>query len=84
MTPVEGHSSAGPARTVLCFVLRLVLAAAVLLVGGLLIYAFGAGYFSQFGVGVPTPFNVVATLVLGAALLSVVARILRGRGRKKT
>jgi hypothetical protein len=65
-------------------VLRLALAAAALVVGGLLIYAFGAGYFSQFGIGVPTPFNMVATLALGAALLSVVVRILRGRGRKKT
>lgn len=67
------------------FVLGLVrvsAAAVVLVVGGLAIYGFGAGYFSNinFGpvrLGLPTPWNVVGVVLLSAALLAAVRRIFR-------
>lgn len=66
------------------FVLGLVrvsAAAVVLLVGGLGIYGFGAGYFYNIDVGpvrlgLPTPWNVVAVVLLSTALLAAVRRIL--------
>ncbi len=42
--------------------LRLPAAAVVLLLAGTLIYGFGAGYF--WPLGLPTPLNVAATVVL--------------------
>lgn len=55
-------------------------ALAVAFAGGVVIYGFGAGYLSR-GLGVlpplwlPNPFNVVATIVLGSALIVLVLRI---------
>lgn len=53
----------------------------MLAIGGLGIYGFGAGYFSiiSFGplrLGLPTPWNVVAVLLLGLALVAAVGRLL--------
>lgn len=66
-------------------VVRIVLALALLLVGGVLIYGLGAGYFSRLGIGFPTPYNLVVTVVLTVVLLLAVRRILwppSRRGRR--
>lgn len=66
--------------------LRTAAAVALLIVGSILIYGFGAGYFSSITiagvpVGLPTPWNVVAAVVLGVGLLSLVMRIFGLRPR---
>lgn len=58
---------------------RTLVALGTLLVGVLVIYAFGAGYLSGYGLRLPSPWNVVATLVLGASLIVVVVVIVAPR-----
>lgn len=58
---------------------RLMLAGIVLVVGGYLLYAFGAGYFSNLGIGAPTPLNIMITVSLGFLLVRAAARIVMGR-----
>ncbi|MGQ0679139.1 MAG: hypothetical protein ACT4OM_05700 [Actinomycetota bacterium] len=56
---------------------RVVTALAILVIGGPLIYMFGAGFFSGYGVGLPTPWNVVGTGILSLALLYASLSIVR-------
>lgn len=56
---------------------RIVAAALVLALGGLLIYAFGGGWLYAFGLYLPTPWNIWATVLLASALIFLVIRILR-------
>ena len=69
-------SSLGGARFVLALaqaVVCVAVAVGALVGGATLIYAFGAGYlYAAFGIGLPTPWNVVASIVLGAALILAV------------
>ena len=67
----------GAVRTALRMLARLGVAATALLVGAYVLYGFGAGYFWALGIGLPTPLNVVATVVLAAGLLWGVGRFLR-------
>lgn len=57
---------------------RVVAALAILMVGGLVIYMFGAGFFSGYGIGLPTPWNVVGTVVLSLVLVFVCWHLVRG------
>ena len=60
-------------------ILGRVLVALILAPAGLLlIYSFGAGYLSYYGLGLPTPWNLVASGLLLAGLLAALMRILFG------
>lgn len=48
---------------------RILGALVLLVVGAPLIYMFGAGFFSGIGIGLPTPWNLIATVALGLILL---------------
>jgi membrane protein implicated in regulation of membrane protease activity len=65
-------------RAALLLLARIIIALAMLVVGGPLIYMFGAGFFSNYGIGLPTPWNVVATIFLALALLFFAWRVVRG------
>lgn len=51
---------------------RMIIATALLFFGANVIYAFGAGYLAP--VALPTPFNVLATVVVGVILIWTVFR----------
>ena len=55
--------------------MRVVVASAVVVIGLVVIYAFGAGYLSGVGVGLPTPWNVLASLGLLLLLVWAAVRI---------
>ena len=57
---------------------KAVLSAALLVLGSIFIYGFGAGYFSSFGLWLPSPWNFLATFVLAVALLLGVVLIWTG------
>lgn len=59
-------------------VVRLLLVIALLLIGLYLIYGFAAGYFSIYGIGLPSPLNLVVAGILLAIVLYLVLRILLG------
>ena len=63
--------------------LRIVISAAILVGGGILIYEFGAGYFSLYGFGLPSPWNVVAVVIMGTGLVLVVGWLLSFRRRSR-
>jgi hypothetical protein len=53
---------------------RGVIVAALFVIGAILIYGFGAGYFGH--VAVPTPFNLVVSLLLLALLVAGLRKFL--------
>jgi len=55
---------------------------ALLVVGAVLIYGFGAGYFYRLHLWVPTPLNFALTPVLLAGLIWAVIRFLLGSLRR--
>jgi hypothetical protein len=59
------------------FLLQVLLALCVGALGVLLIYAFGAGYLSGYGLWVPTPWNFLVSVVLFVALVTWAARFVR-------
>lgn len=65
-------------RKVIPFIGRVVTALAILIVGGMLIYMFGAGFFSGYGIGLPTPWNIVGTILLSLVLVSVCWQLVKG------
>jgi hypothetical protein len=52
------------------------IATAVLAVGAFVAYGFGAGYFWPFGVGLPSPWNLLGTIALLLLTLVLVGKIL--------
>jgi hypothetical protein len=50
-------------------------------VGSLVIYAFGAGYLSGYGLWVPTPWNFLVSIVLLLALVVGAVRLVRPTSR---
>ena len=44
----------------------------LLIFGSYFIYGFGAGYFSMFGLWLPSPWNFVATGILSVGLLGLI------------
>ncbi len=62
-------------RRTVGWLLRLGSAAVLLIIGALAIYAFGAGYLSAIGLGVPSPWNAVLSAIMFAGLLLLVWRI---------
>ena len=58
--------------------LRIVAAVAIFVPGLFVIYMFGAGYFSGWGIWLPTPLNIVGTVVLLGALLALCVWLVRG------
>ena len=55
--------------------MRVVVGSVIFLIGVVLIYAFGAGYLSGLGIGVPTPWNVVVALIFLGLLVWGVFKI---------
>jgi hypothetical protein len=62
-------------RGAFAWLLRLGSAAVLLIIGALAIYAFGAGYLSVIGLGVPSPWNAILSAIMFAGLLLLVWRI---------
>ena len=59
---------------ILLVIARGVTTAALFMLGAILIYGFGAGYFGY--VSVPTPFNLVVSLLLLAVLVTGLRKFL--------
>jgi hypothetical protein len=76
VTNARGSAPADQESLARAFVLGLV-AGLMLVVGALLIYAFGAGYFGDFAV--PTPLNFIAAPLLLLGLLLVLWRFVTRR-----
>ncbi|MFN2588551.1 MAG: hypothetical protein ABR613_10605 [Actinomycetota bacterium] len=57
--------------------LSIALTTAILILGGFVIYGFGAGYFAAFGVALPTPLNVLGSVILLGALAWAISLLWR-------